>query len=359
MLLIFLGLGCNRDPIVDIDSDPVFVTQFALDGAEYSIEAGVDSVYLFTDFRQDAGPLMVLTGAFASADCPDANCPGTLAFEFFNDKIGDLVSPDTLFTISNLEYYTQGGLNTDTVYRYTFYTQDTVDYNAFNWAIDGQPVSTDPTFSRDFPNQLPHSVRLIASNLGSVKSWVARTVSPDTTQYPKVGILIGNSDSIPGYYELTAVTSNGPFTFRWSTNDSVKTITKGPPLDEFYSVRVKNVNNDTAFARIYPFNAGAINGKTADINYFVTKIPPDPLPFGRVNIRWIDENGFAWESGKGTQNADAYFQILDSEPYEKNENGQKTWKLTVGFACKVYFNSSTSILSKVLTGNAVIAVGYP
>lgn len=363
MLLFVLWAGCRKDDLPPgAPGDPVFTAQFAFDSEEHLIRAGVEQVYLFTKYRQDPGPVMVLSGAFAQADCPDATCPGSLSFEFRNYRTGTQVFPDTLFVPGNIEYRLQDPGLTDIIYRVTFSTPDTLDYDSFEWRIDNQLFSTNKMMVRDFTDQSRHLVSLTASSGNAVKSYVTRTVVANTTSfYPEVGITIGPSDSIPGLYLLKAEAQNIPVAvYKWSTGDSLDQIFIDSPLEESYSVRLGNPSADTAYALIYSFNQGAINKKTADFTYSVEEIPlaPDTLQLDRVNIRWIDTNGIAWESQKGAQNTDAFFQVLDSSPYENNENGQETWKMTVSFSCLVY-NTSNPSESKPMNGTAVIAVAYP
>jgi len=85
---------------------------------------------------------------------------------------------------------------------------------------------------------------------------------------------------------------------------------------------------------------------------------PDTLQPGSVTIRWVDENGVVWESQRGQQMPDAYFQILSSEPYELNENGQKTRKMNVSFSC-LLFNPDNPSVGRPISGTAVTAVAYP
>lgn len=82
-------------------------------------------------------------------------------------------------------------------------------------------------------------------------------------------------------------------------------------------------------------------------------------PFGssmrRITIRWVNTEGDAYRSDLMFQSSDAYFNILESEPWENNENGEKTWKMTVEFSCRLSQPSDTVNLE----GIAVIAVAYP
>jgi hypothetical protein len=86
-------------------------------------------------------------------------------------------------------------------------------------------------------------------------------------------------------------------------------------------------------------------------------IPLDSLQFSNVTIEYTDSEGRFYSSDRIEQKPDAYFEIVQSEDYDKNELGQKTRKLTVRFACELWDAAGEKVIFK--EGEAVIAVAYP
>ena len=361
-VLAVLWSACSREPFPpDMPEEPVFTAVFQTEAATYKLEAGVDSLYLFTDYHTENDVVLVLSGTFAKVACPAGDCPGSLTFEMRNDHEGSTVFPDTLFLAGNRDYFYTGAQTLDTIRRTTFSTPDTLDYPLFQWEIDhGVPV-TGKSVTKEYTENTPHLVTLRAFRNGTLKSVSTRTVVPDTSNhnYPNVGILVSDStQSNP--FVLTAYLIDGPdVTFKWSNGDTTDQ-TDVTPVISNYSVRVKTNAGDTAFAQINTFDSTFSGGKTADIQLSVTNIltPVDILQLGRITIRWVDDNGVTWVSHKGLQTPDAYFQIISSEAYEPNENGRKTHKMNVAFSCRLFNNNNPS-QSRPLSGTAVIAVAHP
>ncbi len=360
-LFVLLWSACSKEPIPpDIPGEPVFTAQFQFDAEQQTLSAGVDSLYLFTAYRNAPGALLVLSGAFAPVDCPDGDCPGSLTFELRNDRTGTTVSPDTVFAVGSRAYFNAAPQATDSIVRITFATPDTLEYQLFQWQIDNGSPFTGKSVTREFPDNAPHAVTLRGFRNGALKSVVTRTIAPNSMQpvYPAVGITVFDS-SATGPYLLIANTFGIPVvSFDWNTGDTTQQI-EASQLNASYGVTTQNLAGDTAFAQI-TLSPIMSPGKTADFNFSVQNITsqPDTLQPGSVTIRWVDENGAVWESQRGQQTPAAYFQILSSEPYEWNENGQKTRKMNVSFSCML-FNSDNPLVSRPVTGTAVIAVAYP
>ena len=345
----------------DEPAEPVFTTQFTVAGEVNLLEAGVEEIYLFTRFEKDDANVLVLSGTFAPTDCPSGNCPGSLSFEFRNDRTGAEVFIDTLLGIGNKTYYFDQPVTGNEVFRYKFFSPDSADYSLLQWRIDNDTPVTTKTLVREFVQDTEHQVRLWAFRNGALKSVVAHTVNSDTISnvFPKVNINI-QVDSMGGSiaYLLTADTQGSPVSsFQWSNGANTQQIAVSE-TQEIYAVHVESPAGDTAYAGIFTIDP-TIN-KTADFGYTVEHIVsnPDTLYLNRINIRWIAENGSVWESRMGTQTPDAYFHVLSSEPYDPNENGQKTRKMEVSYSCRLY-NVLEPMLSRTMVGTGVIAVAYP
>ena len=360
-LFVLLWSACSKEPTPpDIPGDPVFTAQFQFDAGEQTLSAGLDSLYLFTTYRNAPGAVLVLSGAFAPVDCPESDCPGSLTFELRNDRTGTTVSPDTVFGVGSRVYYDAAPQATDSIVRITFATPDTLEYQLFQWEIDNGSPFTGKSITKEFPDNTPHVVTLRGFRNGALKSVVTRTIVPNSPQtvYPAVGITVFDS-SATGPYLLIANTFGSPaISFDWNTGDTTQQIEAGQ-LNASYGVTTRNLAGNTAFAQV-TLSPGTSPGKTADFNFSVQNITsqPDTLQPGSVTIRWVDENGAVWVSQLGRQTPDAYFQILSTDPYELNENGQKTRKMNVSFSCML-FNSDNPLVGRPITGTAVIAVAYP
>lgn len=360
-LLLFFWANCSKGPDVDIPGEPVFTASFDFNSTGHLIQAGVEDVYLFTSHQWDSQNLRVFKGTFTDADCPAGNCPGSLTFEFRNLQQGETVSPDSLFFPGERSFFLEPQTVTGPVYRMTFSTPDTLVYHSFQWRIDHQGnLEAGKSITRDFQDNTDHIIELYAYRAGALKSVASRTISTDTslqTGFLRAGIAVSDGDSLSDY-TLTAQTAGSPvLSYAWNTGETTEQIMPDNPND-IYRVKFTGISGDTAFAWINGVIPGLIDYGTAEFSYKVETILPDVLQPGRVSIRWVDENGISWESEKGEQPDNASFIILDSEPYENNENGENTRKMTVSFSC-LLFNADNPAESRQMNGTTVLAVAYP
>ncbi len=81
----------------------------------------------------------------------------------------------------------------------------------------------------------------------------------------------------------------------------------------------------------------------------------------KVTIQWVTPDGSILRSDilpqpQDTSGSLSQFIILDSEPWEMNERGEKTWKMNVEFSCWLW--DSVQSQQQRIIGSGVIAVGY-
>lgn len=330
--------------------DPVFMVEYSLDTTGQPITAGVDDVYLFTDFEE--GDFVVCSGSFAKTDCPNADCPGSLTFRF-RSPMTDVFSPDTVFRTGSF-FFDGTGSAADTIYLTTFSVVPGSGYDSFSWDIDSAFAGTGASLVQVFQENVPKVVRLTAQKQSGLTSTIFRTVSLTSpgALNPIVGIDI-QSDSV--LYTLTAEVSGTPVSqFFWNTGDTTQEILQFS-LAPAYSIIAEDSAGNRAEARLQQLTPAEVPVSTAGFTYTVQPfvLPAQP---GEVSIQWIDSQGISWRSDLSTQPPDATFQVFESEPYEKNERGQVTRKMRVAFDCLLFNDAGESL---PFSGSGVIAVAHP
>ncbi|MBV6439811.1 MAG: hypothetical protein DYG98_18470 [Haliscomenobacteraceae bacterium CHB4] len=354
IILIAVTLWCGACKKAELPptffEDPVFMALIYVDTPGQSIKAGVNNVYLFTDFEE--GDFTVCSGSFAETDCPNADCPGSLTF-LFRSLMTDPFSPDTVFHTGSFLYDGPGGA-ADTVYLTTFNVVPGSGYNSFSWAVDSAFAGTGTSLVQQFQENVPKVVRLAAQKQSGLTSTVFRTVSltnPGALN-PVVGIDI-QSDSLT--YTLTAEVSGTPVSqFFWNTGDTTQEIFEFN-LAQAYSIIVEDTSGNRAQARLQQLTPDEVPVSTAGFTYTVQPLVFPTQP-GEVSIQWIDPQGTIWRSDLNAQLPGATFEVLESEPYEKNERGQATRKMRVAFNCLLFNDAGESL---PFNGNGVIAVAHP
>lgn len=358
ILLISMWGACKKAELPPgVIDDPLFEVQFETPGTDDNVKtAGVDGIYLFTDYRI-ADQQVVCSGSFAAADCPAADCPGTLTFEFKSAFI-DQFAPDTVFHTGGYQFLYQDSSAGTSVLRTTFNAVNTSGYSNFSWRIDDEDKGTGPQIVVDYPNisVTPKYVEVMAQRPSGLQSMLGRQVSltnPGSNPFGSVNINIF-SDSLG--YQLVAETAGAPYdTLFWNTFDSDSIIFQDSLLS-FYSVLMIDSNGNSAAASLAALTPNeTFPVHTADFTYSVETIFI-PLPSGEVAIQWIDAEGRAWRSDAGIQESTAFFVVTESTPYEKNEKGDDTRKMQVSFECRLFDANGEA---RDFFGSGVIAVAYP
>lgn len=350
LLLLSLWTACKEGELPPPSiNDPVFMVGFSTDLLNnQSVTAGQDEVYLFTSYFTE-GQEIFSAGTFAKEDCPDGNCPGSLKFEFRHSGL------DSAFLLGSYNFIGSDPPST-LIYLTTFSALPNSGFNSFFWKINDVNAGQGATLVREFLNDSARTVELTARKTTGLVSRVQRTISlvnPDSL-YPSVGIFIqpaGNNDFL-----LTAEASSlFGLEYLWSVFDSAQQSIYEIDLSSSYGVTVTDDLNNTASAQFDTLTPSDVPVRSAGFNYTVQPVLSPVFP-GNVRIEWVDPQGGIWRSDWDSQPTDAFFQVLESEPYEKNENNQETQKMRVTFSCRLF---SATGDGRNFSGSGVIAVARP
>lgn len=355
ILFLMLWAACKKEDLPPGGTGtPVFTANYTTPGTiNSSVTAGVSSIYLFTDFQTDNQNTIVCSGTFAATNCPSGNCPGSLRFEFGTVQAGTAFSPDSVFA-PGLRTYRIMDVPSDTVFRTTFFPVNPTGFILYDWNVNGQLTGQGDTFVYDSPGLSPLTVELKSLNDQGFISTVKRTISLTNPGelYPSVDISITNDSII---YNLTALTSGTQvISTIWNTGDTTAAF-----LTDFlsgdYSVTVTDDFQSTASAALENLSPDGVPLQTANFSYFTAPVLL-PGANGAVSIQWVDDQGKIWRSDRNLQPPGSAFQVLESMPYDPNENGSKTRKMRVSFQCKLFNDAGES---RDFSGTGVIAVAYP
>jgi len=354
LLIALCWGGCQKTELPpDVKEQPVFSVQA---GAVASFEAGVDENYLFTSFTQDTFNILVFKGKFASVICTSQTCPRSLQFEFRNPFEGNDVLPEEAFHEGDFEYADQTSAQGDTIYRTTFSVQDTSGFKSFFWNFNGVSFTTGAVVQQDFQDPQPVRVSLTSVSKNSVRGSLNHLVAlTGSAQFPAVQIGIKPDSANNLVYAIVTGTQSADY--YWLPDTAINApqfIT--PFLNKFYSVTVTDQLGNTASAQVDSVIGVNKDFLIPNFNSSVQTIfTADPLQLGRIAIQWVDAQGVIWRSDRQAQLPTAQFNVTESAPYDLNEKGQKTQKMTVTFKCLLY-NPQGEVLE--FEGSGVIAVAY-
>lgn len=352
--LSLLYVSCSKElEPVSGDRSPVFNVLFTSGLEKNTVSAGLENIYLFTDYQIDSNKVN-LSGTFANADCKESVCPGALKFTLRLDK--DNFYPES-WNYSFLK-------NIDPLVNFQTLTVTATDTTNRDFSIQmlGQESSASPLSVNIF-NTDPVELKLNATDrVTQVMSSVKMRYMPE---YP---------DSCRAV-RLLAKVEDGTATFRAEIN--------GTNLNYDWS----NGANDTNLVIIsditIPGNSFEVTVTSPDAGcYAITTLSNLPEDTGNqwisstspevsisglqnskqqsgVGIEWTDNSGNQFSSISFDQPVSSYFKILNIEPYQPNENGQQTLKLTIDFRCLLIGQNSSPLEPLDFSGTGTIGIAVP
>lgn len=353
-------LACDRTEAPVGFNSPVFSVEFATDTiAGDSVVAGKNGIYLFTRYELSDGKYRSVN-SFSDANCPEGDCPGSLTFEFKH-----IVGVDSAFSGGFYPYsLPDSQLNNMNTYNGTFqwgdifgnFQKHTLTVGGSNPGVYPPPLTGITQSMLDVPTEI--SLNSVNDSV-DMFSILDRTVRPGNLEaYPSVSIKI---EPVGGGLVLTAFNDwAGPaiISYLWNNGETSNIIQfDSLVFQDVYAVTVTDVNGNTAAALIgnipYPLQHEIRSPQIsfdADETGTLSQYPS-------VAIQWVDANGVIWRSDRGPQSVDvSVFEVVSSEPYEPNDNGDEVKKLRVHFSCFLY--SDNGFVTGI-NGSGVVGMARP
>ncbi|MCC7506447.1 MAG: hypothetical protein IT259_14165 [Saprospiraceae bacterium] len=373
-LLLALAIGaCKKADLPDdVEETPVFRVDYGTDNNSESVVAGVDGRYLFTSFNRDDNDVVTMRGAFAHADCPDANCPNTLIFEFRHTQPGAVEPIDSGAVIQpglyGADRFRRPASDSSGTYlaRVTFEVDAPEPGSSYLWSIQQAPQlvveSGAPSFSYTF-NDITAPLK-IALNYIKSNGFIGYTEFAyrfDQGACPQVNILTAPDSVFPGSVRMVAemTPASGNYNFLWNNGLTDQTITIDSA--DFGGIKSVTVTDDagcTSVGSTFGIDTGQdVNRVPNVVLSRQDSLVVNTLQLGTVAIIWRQpETGEEWRSDAGFQPATSFMEVYGSAPYELNEKGQKTNRMNVNFKCRLFNESGESI---PFQGTGTIALAYP
>lgn len=350
--LLFFSCSKELEPTPGDDS-PVFNVLFTAGSEKNTISAGLENIYLFTNYEIDSSKVN-LTGTFSNVDCRESLCPGTLKFIMRLDK--DQYNPQVL----NYSYLR----NMDPSVSFqtlTVAATDTTNRD-FNIQLLGQESTSSPLNVNIF-DTAPVELKVSATDRTNlVKSAIKMNYLPE---YP---------DSCHSV-RLLAKVENGVATFRAEINGTNLNYSWNNGVSDTSDIMISDITtfNNSFEVTVTSPDAGCqsitslSNLPQNTGNEWISSTGVDISTSGLLNsqqqtgvkIEWTDINGNQFSSADFDQSFGSYFKILNIEPYQLNENGQQTLKLSIEFKCLLIGQSSSSLEPLDFSGMGTIGVSIP
>ena len=370
LILLAIGLShCKKKSLPDpVDGEPFFEFSGAVDGQSTMMQAGVDSFYMFTGFRQSSIGLYSFYGNLDRLDCQ--GCGPGLQIEFFdkqNRPMGAAISAAEVLRTGSYDFV-QTAAAPPSGKKLQFFADSSFirGPTAFHWSFMLAGVvqtSTDPnpimTFSQNGVVQvcltLTDSLGCQSSNCNDV---VVQDIPPVCNAFFTYDYLQQN------VYQFHASNASPAIQYHWDFGDSsfstlsnpVKNYAVGwnPPFRVCLEVTSGNCSATHCMLVADPNSTHCLaNFRYAAVQDSVTQ------QMDRVQLTWINQQGAEYSSFRaGGQPGTSQFTIQNISEYEVNDHGELTRSYTFEVDAWLYHVNHPND-SIPIKGSGTYAVAYP
>ncbi|MEI7587641.1 hypothetical protein [Runella sp.] len=359
-IFVLLLAGCQKaQDGLSGSSNPVFF----MDAKGISLPilyAGVGSYYMFTRYSTENQKFKTI-GTLGLVSCENGDCQNSLHFEITYPLSVLEQGVDSIF---HLGYYAYKGTNgqDSIVKRLVLSAEPHELVDSLVWSIDQTIRIVGDSAKLDFPQSNVHFVELQTIKNGALRSRVTGKIDmAGQKTFPMVRIAASyDTVALTNGFNLQAVSIGSPIvSYKWS-NDS----THQSFFDQGFGlttgaieVVAADAQAEIATAKLAQLSSGENIRKTTGFSYTIKNVNLGTSgALNGVAIQWIDAGGNTWRSDWGNQNADQFFRVINSLPYDLNEKGLKTRKIDIYFKCLLY-NALGEV--KALEGEGTIGMAYP
>lgn len=333
---IFLN-GCQKAELPFEDASPVFKIFTASD----SIAAGENDVFLCTG-STSSGTTRVQYAYFTPGECAAPNFPGSLRIEYINqDTSGSGIE------IGSKPYFLD---NSYSIFQISLSAKpDNLGADRYAWQLPGA-IANGPVVLWETDAADPFFATLSVNSPSGVFYKIRERIIPDPLKNPcpAIGIQLVTSDS----QEVILAVNTDFYQIQWNDGDTSNFKGWQPGMD---SIALNAISDSSGCQINYSFfNLQALNSdEVAPVIEYNTEVFTSPINQEGIIVQLVDATGTIWRSDLKTQPLDSYWKVVASEPYEKNSQGNLTYKLEVNFNC-LLFNNFGEI--RDFTGTGVIAL---
>lgn len=341
-------------------NEPVFYFSGQVDGTPYTLEAGINDYYMYSDYIQNSATgVYGFKGLLQQSNC--SSCKNSIEIEINDHRSSAIGGPSGIDSAFQSTFYPYcAGSWAPASYKVTYYPifNNTPLNYLWNWG-DGS-TSTSMIGSHIYKHSGNYNVSLsITDNFSctnTLSNWQTIGLSDNSCA---TTITVTSTSTLNATYSHSTI-GVPPYNFLWNLGDG-NFDTSSAPTHSYatqgrypVSLRVIDAVNDTAYANVNYVTSGS---NMCGTNYILLNDSAITNTNGVSNVivKWTDSNGIVYTSNSNLQPTSSFFKILSATEYHENEKGQKTKRLRVRFKCMVY-NGSSSLL--IDNAEAVIVVAY-
>lgn len=353
----FVLSSCRKEEPIAENGTPVFSAQGTLGASQLDLVAGRNDYYMYSSYSSDAQNIYELKGELKKRDCASP-CPLSLTVRIrdYATHASQQTLVDSTLHIGNYSFVTSASSYT---VNFTSLAQGDTSMTYF-WDFGDSTTSTLQNPSHTYSGPGPYAVTFVATgNSFFSTDSITDIISPGTTPCMNVGFSTASLG--PDSIQFTSSINGGvsPYTYLWDYgdgnfgfNDSVAHNYSSPGV---YAVHLTVTDANGCTVSDYQRVRTASTSNT--VSNFSWQVQSQTNPdFSKVIVEWVDANGNLYTSADPQQPVTSSFQLISSEEYQPNENGQPTKKVHLLVSCILYNGNNTLQLQNA---DLVFAFAYP
>jgi PKD repeat protein len=364
-LLTLASCKAPNDPVLPTN-DAVFALNGTVDGQPFTIEAGENGYYMYTEFiHNPSDSLYRFVGRLEKTGC--TRCGKSVEILLADAQTSLPAQPANIaLALQNSSYsFANQKAYLAKQYALTFAAEGTGYTNPqYLWDFGGAKADdvTKANPSVIFPDSATRTVCLTITDKTTLCSkTICNTVKPFEAD---------QGDSlVPNFYYTVGKTiifnnTSTANSFFWEFGDG-KTSVAYMPEYLYKSPGTYTVNLTTTANGINRTLSKNVNFKdpvvTCMANFSYKNPTVNTIPArqnSQIIVRYTDDNGEVYLSNANAQPTGTFFNLLGQAPYNNNEKGEKTRRLDIKFSCRV-FSTTTAKFKNLEITNGHIGIAYP
>lgn len=337
LALITLLSACNKKeypPSFQMSGNPVVYLHATVDNQSVSLVSGESGNTCRASYTQGKDSLYLFTGEIGNTTC--FNCYSTFRLQLSDIKTrapGVAVPADQVLKPGKRNWLSE--LNS--VFTSEFSARSNIQIKHLSWRIDDGLVLTDTAIRYSFSKAGEHKLSLTINTVNNCETTVEQKIFVDDANGFFAAQVSASKEQGNGVrFRPTIQGGKAPFSYRWTFTDGSET-SQESALKTFITegafpvkLVVKDAANHTCETNYIYVTDKDNSSCTAEIK--MPSVQQKITAFNGVRLVYKDANNVKYQSGVISQPQDAYFEIIDSAPYEPNENGESTQLLTFRFS---------------------------
>lgn len=357
--LALLALSCKKreypEEKTQLEPEDIFVNA-TVDKETFNLKIGTDNYYCYSSYSQNTDSVYMFKGELKKYDCNP--CPISLMVELSDTEKripGSAVPVETALGKGSRTFIPGFGKT----YRVQCAAKSNKAVASIIWKLENGTTIEDTLLFYDFGKPGPQTLSLTVKTEQGCESTVENTIYVYESGVFACDIKAQNAANNHLDFIANIVGGKAPYQYTWYFGDG-QTSNEQVPAHDYqwpgsYPVKVRI---EDAEGRICESNFIAVAGNdlsSCSANMSVAYLGSKNVLLNGVKIQWTDRANTVLRSDKVDQPAESYFEIVDSQEYDKNEKGDPGRLLTLRFKVllqggnrKIWFKSD----------NTVIAVSY-